>query len=432
MKRNFVSLGAISEIMGGYAFKSSMMSNEPKEFQIIKMSNLYKGSLDLNRKPSFWKKTDKKTERYLLQSNDILMTLTGTVGKRDYGYTVQIKNEVNLLLNQRVCRIRPIPKKIDGFYLFQYLRSREFLNKFFDCSIGGTGNQSNVGISDLRELDVYIPSLPEQKAIADLLSTWDEAIEKTELLIQAKEKRFKWLLRILMNPNDECSVMNDELAATPNDECQMMNAEFEGNHNSALITHNSPKALAKGGWKKVKLGELFGKEVIIEKGKSLTKKTMMKGNIPVVAGGQSYAYFTNSPTHKIPTVTISASGAYAGFIWFHDYPIWASDCNVLYALKGTTKFLYFALKVIQHRVYALQSGGAQPHVYSKDMKNLLIVWPSEKQQKQIAETLSTAQQEIDLLKQLAEKYKTQKRGLMQKMLTGIWRMAPDAVMRYEL
>ncbi len=48
--------------------------------------------------------------------------------------------------------------------------------------------------------------------------------------------------------------------------------------------------------------------------------------------------------------------------------------------------------------------------------------PSLEEQQQISETLSSAQQEIDLLKQLAEKYKTQKRSLMQKMLTGEWRM----------
>lgn len=389
MKRNFAPLGKIAEIMGGYAFKSSLMSGEPKEFQIIKMSNLYQGSLDLSRNPSFWEKIDTKTERYLLKSDDILMTLTGTVGKRDYGYTVQLRGKEKLLLNQRVCRIRPIHKKVDGFYLFQYLRTQEFLNKFFDCSIGGTGNQSNVGISDLRELDICLPPLPEQKAIANLLSTWDEAIEKTERLIQAKEKRFKWLLRELISEQRKDTK-----------------------------------------WKKVKLGDLFGQEIEVEKGKALTKESNIEGDIPVVAGGQTYAYFTNRPTHEMPTVTVSASGAYAGFVWYHDYPIWASDCNVLRATKGVTKFLYFTLKAMQYRVYALQSGGAQPHVYSKDMKNLHILWPSTEEQQQIADTLSSAQREIDLLKQLADKYKTQKRGLMQKMLTGEWRVKPEVVRQY--
>lgn len=253
-------------------------------------------------------------------------------------------------------------------------------------------NRYKLNKATLEKLPILLPPLPEQKAIAALLSTWDEAIEKTERLIQAKEKRFKWLLRELIS--------------------------------------EQPKTQKNAKWKKVKLGDLFGKEVNVEKGKALTKESNTEGDVPVVAGGQTYAYFTNHSTHEIPTVTVSASGAYAGFVWYHDYPIWASDCNVLRATKGITKFLYFTLKEMQHRVYALQSGGAQPHVYSKDMKNLQIYWPQVEEQKEIAKILSNVQHEINLLKQLAEQYKTQKRGLMQKMLTGQWRVKPDIVMGY--
>jgi len=57
--------------------------------------------------------------------------------------------------------------------------------------------------------------------------------------------------------------------------------------------------------------------------------------------------------------------------------------------------------------------------------------PSIDEQEQIAETLSSARREIDLLKHLADKYKTQKRGLMQKMLTGEWRVVLDVVKSYE-
>jgi hypothetical protein len=67
----------------------------------------------------------------------------------------------------------------------------------------------------------------------------------------------------------------------------------------------------------------------------------------------------------------------------------------------------------------------------KDFFKIMVPCPSPDVQKAIAEALTASQQEIDLLKQLADKYKTQKRGLMQKMLTGIWRIAPDAMMRYE-
>lgn len=65
-----------------------------------------------------------------------------------------------------------------------------------------------------------------------------------------------------------------------------------------------------------------------------------------------------------------------------------------------------------------------------DFLSIKIPIPPLKEQKEIAEILSICQHEIDLLKQLAEKYKTQKRGLMQKMLTGKWRVKPEIVNQY--
>jgi type I restriction enzyme S subunit len=62
-----------------------------------------------------------------------------------------------------------------------------------------------------------------------------------------------------------------------------------------------------------------------------------------------------------------------------------------------------------------------------DFSKIKVLVPSLEEQQEISETLSSAQHEIDLLKQLANKYKTQKRGLMQKMLTGEWRIKPDVV-----
>jgi len=277
-------------------------------------------------------------------------------------------------------------------YLHQYVQ-QEIVGRWLERNALGQ-TMLNLNTEIVSNLPLILPPLPEQKAIADLLSTWDEAIEKTERLIQAKEKRFESLLReLIFEPRT--TLLND----------------------------------AK--WEKVKLGDLFVKEIKVEKGKVLTKDSNSDVSIPVVAGGQTYAYFTSCMTHDVPTVTISASGAYAGFVWYHDYPIWASDCIVLYATVGVTKFLYFTLKAIQHIIYALQSGGAQPHIYLKDLKNLLVIWPSPEHQQQVADTLSSAQYEIDLLKQLADQYKTQKRGLMQKMLTGEWRVKPEVVKSYE-
>ena len=107
------------------------MTNTVGKYQVIKMSNLYKGIFDLSRNPSYLNEIDEKQSAFLLKDSDILISLTGTVGKNDYGYTVLIKNPKNLLLNQRVCLIRPDTKKVDPRYLLHLLRSRDFLEMFY-------------------------------------------------------------------------------------------------------------------------------------------------------------------------------------------------------------------------------------------------------------------------------------------------------------
>ena len=376
------------DIKNGY---SPNCPEEPNGSWILSLGNLTENGFD----PSQVKhapKDDMRVQDFLLEPGDFLISRSNTLDK--VGRTMLFRGEIeNCSYPDLLMKFRVDETQVTNEYLEEYLRSSIVRTYIQRCASGTSGSMVKINKTAVEKIPVVLPTLPEQKAIAELLSTWDEAIEKTERLIQTKEKRFKWLLR--------------ELISEPRN------------------TLNGTK------WEMVKLGELFGKDIKVEKGKALTKDSNTEGNVPVVAGGQTYAYFTNRSTHKMPTVTVSASGAYAGYIWYHDYPIWASDCNVLHATKGVTKFLYFTLKSIQHRVYALQSGGAQPHVYSKDMKNLHVLWPSIKEQQEISETLSSAQYEIVLLKQLAEQYKTQKRGLMQRVLTGIWRMAPDAVMRYE-
>ncbi len=75
----------------------------------------------------------------------------------------------------------------------------------------------------------------------------------------------------------------------------------------------------------------------------------------------------------------------------------------------------------------LRVGSGLPNIQKKDVEKFIVALPPFPEQQQIDETLSTARHEIELLKQLTEKCKTQKRGLMQKMLTGEWRVKPEIV-----
>lgn len=113
----------------------------------------------------------------------------------------------------------------------------------------------------------------------------------------------------------------------------------------------------------------------IEKGTSITEAQAVEGNIPVVAGGKDYAYLHNESNRPQGCITISASGANSGFVNYWDVPIWASDCVTLKSKdedKYLTKFLYYALRLIQSDIYLLQKGFDQPHVYASDIQYIKV------------------------------------------------------------
>lgn len=176
-----VRLGDICTITGGYAFDSHKMKQQG-EYQIIKMGNLYNGIFDLSRNQSFINAPTKKELEYLIQKNDILITLTGTTNKKDYGYTVQIEKPKKLLLNQRCALIRA--SKVNEKYLFYLLNSNDFLKQFYASSTGGTGNQTNVSINDMLDFKVYISNENDQLKISNILNALDKKISTQIKIIE--------------------------------------------------------------------------------------------------------------------------------------------------------------------------------------------------------------------------------------------------------
>ena len=264
---------------------------------------------------------------------------------------------------------------IDHEWLFQTLK----FSKPGFAALATQNAQANLSLEKIAPFKVHVPPLTEQRKIAEILRTWDEAIEKLETLRALKAKKLEHLSWRLIH----------------------------GDHHQ-----------------KVRLQDLLTRGVSIEKGTVLTRETSLSGPYAVIGGGQSASYSHCRYTHKPPCITVSASGAYAGFVWRHREPIWASDCNVLTTNSLSLDYLFFALKTQQKKLYSLQSGGAQPHVYSKDILSLKIPLPSGEMQEKIAEFLNAATEEVVLLNQQVIALTRQKRGLMQKLLTGEWRVTP--------
>lgn len=187
---------------------------------------------------------------------------------------------------------------------------------------------------------------------------------------------------------------------------------FKLNDKCFLIKFNSIKSNKRIDTFYYSLGNIFYKSkkfenkklsdlVNIQKGETITSDTKEDGNIPVIAGGQIPAYYNNKSNYKGNVITISASGAYSGFVWWHDNPIWASDCNVLTekSKEANIKYIYHILKFNQENIYKLQRGSAQPHVYASDLSEIPIPKPNIETQNKIIEIMK----EANLLKEKLEK-----------------------------
>lgn len=190
-----VRLGEIALALGGYAFKSKKYS-EDGQYVVVKIGNVKEFHFDFSR--DFTKTTETDVSilnRYLLQEGDCLITLTGSRGKRDYGYVAMVTDQTNFLLNQRVAALRfnfrvAVPK----FYMY-YLSSPDYRNQFFSYETGNVG-QGNVGIKALSEPIVICPTIEKQQEIINMIEekmsvcdsieqTVDTALQQAEAMRQS-------------------------------------------------------------------------------------------------------------------------------------------------------------------------------------------------------------------------------------------------------
>ncbi|NTU57381.1 MAG: restriction endonuclease subunit S [Chlorobiaceae bacterium] len=279
-----------------------------------------------------------------------------------------------------------------------------FLNAFDFSSYNSGGAQPSLNRNYIYPISISYPFLSEQKAISDLLSTWDEAIENTERLIRAKEQRFNGLL---------CELMSEQ-------------------RNRQRETR----------WKKVRIGSFLTESRIPDRvndpKKRLSVRLHLKGvEVREYRGTEAdgaTAYFIRKAGQFIYGKQNVFRGALGivpleldGYSSTQDIPTFDIADHVN---KNWLQFL-FSDPNFYKKLELYASGSGSKRLHPKELFRVTVTLPPLEAQHKINDTLSSAQHEIDLLKQLAEKYKTQKRGLMQKMLTGEWRVKPDVVKSYE-
>lgn len=393
-------LGEVVKVQGGFAFDSkSFLSNGI--FQVIKMSNLYGGILDLERSQSFLNQISARESEFLLKENDILITLTGTIGKRDYGYTFQITDEKNLLLNQRVARIVVKSQSVDVKYLFYELKTNRFLNQFFYTARGGTGNQANIGIEDVENIIIHLPPLPEQKAIAACLSTWDEAIQKTSQLITQKELRKKWLMQQLLTRKKRLKGFSGDWAEVKMKDVfeKVTRKNDEGNTNVVTISAQRGFVKQDDFFNRIVASDILDNYFLVEKGEFCYNKSYSNG----------YPWGATKRLNDFNKAVVTTL-----YICF----------RIKYPDEQSGEFFeqYFEANSLDKGLTQIAHEGGRAHgllnVTPSDFFNLPITIPSFEEQTAIANILKTADKEIELLKSKLWQLKEQKKGLMQMLLTG--------------
>lgn len=241
------------------------------------------------------------------------------------------------------------PDSIMGFIPYDGISDVRFIKYCFDilqmkCKQISQGTaQDNLSWEKLSTIKFPAPPLKTQCRIAEILSRYDTLIENYQKQIKLLEESAQRLYKEWF-----------------------VDLRFPGYENTKIVD-GVPE-----GWEKICLGEL----VCFKRGKTITKKEIIEGNIPVVAGGTEPAYYCNKSNTGNRVITISASGANAGYTRMYFEKIWASDCSFIdCSMTNYFHFVYCHLIANKIAIDNLQKGAAQPHVYSKDINALALCCP---------------------------------------------------------
>lgn len=210
-------------------------------------------------------------------------------------------------------------------------------------SSGSTTKFLTLGM--LYGLEIPLPSIYMQEQIVSVLAAYDDLIENNQkqikLLEEAAQRLYKeWFVDL----------------------------RFPG-HETTTIVDGVPEGWSEGG-----LADL----AVFKRGKTITKNQVNEGNVPVVAGGLEPAYYHDTPNTASPVITVSGSGANAGFTRMYHTRVWASDCSYVDVSESLNiAWIYCFLKENKASIDSMQKGAAQPHVYAKDLNAMKIVVPSD-------------------------------------------------------
>lgn len=292
-------------------------------------------SVYISKGENFLTEKGLKSGTRLLPKNTLLFSSRAPIG-----YVALAANPI--CTNQGFKSIVCDEKQVVPLYLYYYMKANLDYIKLF-----GTGATfPEISGKTMGKIKVEIfKSLDVQHRIASILSTYDTLIEnntkRIRLLEKMAENLYKeWFVRF----------------------------RFPG-HENVEMENGLPK-----GWSRGSLSDVCE----FKRGKNITSSEMEEGNVPVISAGLEPSGYHSCSNVRGVNVTMSSSGANAGYIAIHYSDIWAADCS--YIKEATTDNIYYVyelLNIIRNVINNFQRGAAQPHVYPKDVNRIKLILPSK-------------------------------------------------------
>ncbi|NKB53211.1 MAG: hypothetical protein GKR98_12995 [Boseongicola sp.] len=318
------------------------------------------------------------------------------------GDLVFVRSNGNKALVGRCMLVRDAKEKISfsGFTIRARLTTSDILPAFVNLLMqagvlrkelkrdGRGTNISNLNQDMLSKIEIPLISIDQQREILDFFSNWNKAIEKTEALIDAKERQFGWLVTRLINKSGHKKKQLSDFISE-------VSVRNRGNEIDRVlsVTNHSGFVLPE---------DQFERRVA----------SANVSNYKIVQQGQ-YAY---NPS-RINVGSIARLDDWDNGILSPMYTVFKLDQKIAHS----DYFLHWlSSSEAKQRIKKSAQGSVRATVSFGDLGAIPICLPELSVQQNIANTLNTAQQEVTLLKKLADQYRTQKRGLMQKLLSGEW------------
>ena len=292
-------------------------------------------SVYISKGENFLTEKGLKSGTRLLPKNTLLFSSRAPIG-----YVALAANPI--CTNQGFKSIVCDEKQVVPLYLYYYMKANLDYIKLF-----GTGATfPEISGKTMGKIKVEIfKSLDVQHRIASILSTYDTLIEnntkRIRLLEKMAENLYKeWFVRF----------------------------RFPG-HENVEMENGLPK-----GWSRGSLSDVCE----FKRGKNITSSEMEEGNVPVISAGLEPSGYHSCSNVRGVNVTMSSSGANAGYIAIHYSDIWAADCS--YIKEATTDNIYYVYELlnnIRNVINNFQRGAAQPHVYPMDVNRIKLILPSK-------------------------------------------------------